>query len=774
MNRNRLLGLFLFIAIIIPQPSQAQLGGYYHMISVYIDYTYVVREMTDVEDPGNGYAVTASWPSAASPVYTHELLSFDVGDTIAVVPVPLIYPALLQAYGVDLYLNLSDEGDMFISGTYPTIDVEDCSTAISIPPVEDPATYQLGGEPVVDEAAGTATWGFGIVTSGIFANQMYAPDLHVDEEGVNFGIGTDHTCWGMITAQYDANFERIESAEVYWEAQDGVETTLGIDTEGNLNRVFGVTGAFGDHTTIPYLATLNPAINVGTYPMIGASGADVNQDGTIDGDDGFIPNPELEWGYLFDPVGGDGVPFNGDEPFQFTGYYFTGNALSALGALAATFGQFSDPAILLDTDNDGVPDTHPWIVYYMQLGLDQVSALVATADSLADLGMQALATTTFGLPAANAAALGAAVGAYAGTTLTALLTAGVGTVSAITQTAQAAGAYAVGALASAGVQVDDSDHDYGAPGNALANAGCEVDATGWETYPNANSQATVSTGETLYNSSDTFVAYEGTSARKLWGMYSGGENMENNFFQSWSGEFEAGDMFDASAMFYTHSADDLSQGNGHGVLFAKYFDSNWSMIGIDSVHFRGATADEWHELSLACTVPAETPAVVQVGVMHVQPTGDDHGSFYVDDFYMSGGALTTNGRLVFQVGNNCIPDFSTQRVNPVFANVGGVGVESEESMIPKEFALYDNFPNPFNPTTQITIDLPEDAYTELTVWNIMGQQVATVYSGNLNAGRHNVTFNGRDMNGSMLSSGMYIYRVKAGKYNATKKMTLMK
>jgi flagellar hook assembly protein FlgD len=56
----------------------------------------------------------------------------------------------------------------------------------------------------------------------------------------------------------------------------------------------------------------------------------------------------------------------------------------------------------------------------------------------------------------------------------------------------------------------------------------------------------------------------------------------------------------------------------------------------------------------------------------------------------------------------------------------------------------------------------------------MGQQVATVYSGSLNAGRHNVTFNGRDMNGNMLSSGMYIYRVTAGKYNATKKMTLMK
>ena len=197
------------------------------------------------------------------------------------------------------------------------------------------------------------------------------------------------------------------------------------------------------------------------------------------------------------------------------------------------------------------------------------------------------------------------------------------------------------------------------------------------------------------------------------------------------------------------------------------------MMGWDTVQFRGATPDEWHALSLTATVP-EAPAVVQVGVLHYQPTGDDHGSFYVDDFYMGDGLPSSNGRLVFQLGNNCIPDFSTQRVNPVFAQAGGVGVESEESMIPKEFALYDNYPNPFNPTTQIAIDLPEDAYTELTVWNVMGQQVATVYSGNLNAGRHNVTFSGRDMSGSMLSSGMYIYRVKAGKYNATKKMTLMK
>ena len=766
MNRNKLLGLFLFIALIMPQPSQAQIGGYYHMVSVYLEYTYVVREMTDVEDPENGYSVTASWPSAASPLYVHELLSFDVGDTISVVAAPLVNPALLAGYGVDLYLNLSDDGDMFISGTYPTITTENCSTNLNIPPVEDAATYQLGGEPVVDEAAGTATWGFGIVTSGIFANQMYAPDLYAGEtEGVDFGIGTDQTCWGMITAQYDANFERIESCEVYWEAQDGVATTLGVDTEGNLDNTFGVTGAFGDYTTIPYLATQNPAIHVGEWPMIGGTGADVNGDGAIDGADGYIPNPELEWGYLFDPTGADGVAFNGDEPTQFTGYYFTGNLLTALGAINEAVGP--------DADGDGVPDNiAAAIAQYMVAGYDQATATVMAVNAVGTAFFSGLAQL-WGVDSTTAVTYAGGVGSYADSLFQALSALGLPTDQVLASVGQATAVYGMGVLTQLGVEVNDSGHDYGAMINALANAGCEVDATGWASYPNANSQATVSTGEGLHNSSDTFVAYEGNSARKLWGMYTGGENMENSFYQEWSGTYQGGETFNVSAMLYTHSDDDLNSGNGYGVLFAKYFDSSYGLIGIDSVHFRGANPDEWHELSLVATVPA-SPAVVQVGVMHVQPTNDDNGSFYVDDFYMGDGMPTSNGRLVMQLGNNCIPDFATQRVNPVFVNEGGVSVESEDSMIPKKFALYDNYPNPFNPSTQIAIDLPEDAYTELTIWNVMGQQVATVHSGNLNAGRHKITFNGRDATGNMLSSGMYIYRVIAGKYNATKKMTLMK
>ena len=134
----------------------------------------------------------------------------------------------------------------------------------------------------------------------------------------------------------------------------------------------------------------------------------------------------------------------------------------------------------------------------------------------------------------------------------------------------------------------------------------------------------------------------------------------------------------------------------------------------------------------------------------------------------------TNGRLVFQVANSCIPRDQHLSVASYWVNTVTSEVVSDESLIPKQFALHNNYPNPFNPTTQIAVDLPEAAATEITVWNIIGQKVATLYSGDLSAGHHIVNFDGRDQNGKHLTSGMYFYRVTAGKYNAIKKMTLLK
>ncbi|MCP9291418.1 T9SS type A sorting domain-containing protein [Gracilimonas sediminicola] len=93
-----------------------------------------------------------------------------------------------------------------------------------------------------------------------------------------------------------------------------------------------------------------------------------------------------------------------------------------------------------------------------------------------------------------------------------------------------------------------------------------------------------------------------------------------------------------------------------------------------------------------------------------------------------------------------------------------------ESGIPDEFALRQNYPNPFNPSTIIRYDLPKSVSIDLRVFDMLGREVATlVDENNKPAGSYSVNFNAAN-----LSSGMYIYRLKAGSIVLTKKLTLIK
>lgn len=89
--------------------------------------------------------------------------------------------------------------------------------------------------------------------------------------------------------------------------------------------------------------------------------------------------------------------------------------------------------------------------------------------------------------------------------------------------------------------------------------------------------------------------------------------------------------------------------------------------------------------------------------------------------------------------------------------------------IPKNVQLSQNFPNPFNPTTQIQFELPASARVELTVYDIMGRKIATLESGSLSSGMHTYTFDA-----SELSSGVYLYRLQTNGTTLTKTMTLLK
>jgi len=102
-------------------------------------------------------------------------------------------------------------------------------------------------------------------------------------------------------------------------------------------------------------------------------------------------------------------------------------------------------------------------------------------------------------------------------------------------------------------------------------------------------------------------------------------------------------------------------------------------------------------------------------------------------------------------------------------NNGITGVSPQSGGVPVEFALSQNYPNPFNPSTDIAFSLPKATQTVLKVYNILGQEVATLVNGPMTPGSHTITFDA-----SNLSSGVYIYRLQAGGLSIAKKMVLMK
>ena len=94
--------------------------------------------------------------------------------------------------------------------------------------------------------------------------------------------------------------------------------------------------------------------------------------------------------------------------------------------------------------------------------------------------------------------------------------------------------------------------------------------------------------------------------------------------------------------------------------------------------------------------------------------------------------------------------------------------------LPNIFALHNNYPNPFNPVTNITYDIPEVTQVTLDIYNISGQKVSTLAQGQHEPGRYRIQWNATNNYGKPLSSGMYIYRIRAGNFVSVKKLILMK
>ena len=530
-----LLAALLLSTVVVSTASAQSISGDYRLVGIHVQYIDVLRDTSGsaaVEDANTTYDISVSWPStvAAGAGFSFALAEFVPGDTVAAPSTPdaLLTQAGLENFplgAIDLTARLDDAlGTLTIpydnvgTSSYPTTTILNCSTYAVVADVTDNAIFALSSNSFVNTADNSITWGFGIVSSGIFA-LFEAIDPLTDPSAWPAN-------WGMVNAGFTASdFLTVDTLVVSWGATDGVAADLGVDASGNLNRSLGVSVLDGSDDMVAQLnvafAGLGANFNVGAAPMFVPPGlaesVGLHEDSVV----------SVNFAYVFDPFGEDEIPLNGDEPLQFTGYYFTYNLMVGVGGFETAFTA-------------------------SKIGGGSDSAAVYAG---VDAGLQVFA-------------IGVAL--------------------------------VVDAIVQSGFNPDDSDHDVD-----LAN-------------------------------------------------------------------------------------------------------------------------------------------------------------------------LSAGGRLIFEVDNVCLPVIESQYVTVTFVQPQDLAVNPAGDGIPTKFALHGNYPNPFNPSTTFSFDLPQQATAEVTIWNLLGQEVRTLHQGELPAGTHDITFDGRDNLGAAVPSGVYFYRLRTPGYVATKKMMLLK
>ena len=133
--------------------------------------------------------------------------------------------------------------------------------------------------------------------------------------------------------------------------------------------------------------------------------------------------------------------------------------------------------------------------------------------------------------------------------------------------------------------------------------------------------------------------------------------------------------------------------------------------------------------------------------------------------------------LTFNISNNsfcppypsCVNDYIGEQDT---TNCGQVSIIDET--FPLIYKLQNAYPNPFNPVTTLSYDLPEDALVNVTIYDMVGRQVSTLISSQQSAGYKSVQWNATNSAGQPVSAGVYLYSIQAGEFRETKKMVLLK
>ncbi|NHZ85312.1 MAG: T9SS type A sorting domain-containing protein [Planctomycetia bacterium] len=119
-----------------------------------------------------------------------------------------------------------------------------------------------------------------------------------------------------------------------------------------------------------------------------------------------------------------------------------------------------------------------------------------------------------------------------------------------------------------------------------------------------------------------------------------------------------------------------------------------------------------------------------------------------------------------------VPNFTANTVD--FIPFSQLSTDNSEISVPAEFKLHQNFPNPFNPTTTIFYDVSKESNIKVTVFDLLGREIATLINQIEPIGSRSISWDGRDFTGNLVNAGVYIYQIETEAFIQTKKMVLLK
>ncbi len=262
--------------------------------------------------------------------------------------------------------------------------------------------------------------------------------------------------------------------------------------------------------------------------------------------------------------------------------------------------------------------------------------------------------------------------------------------------------------------------------NLLANPSFTSGLTGWTTFGN------------VYADSRAFALRTITGSAKLFGPFAAPGDA-SGMFQTFPITGDTDWVFNVYSMTTCQESPINETNDNYGTAKIVYLDSGGNELDFDEIVIldNNSPLGKWENHSVYGTAPADADSI-KAYILFVQPTSSG-GAFWVDDAWLS--------------------DVTT--------------TDAEDIPAPAS-KLYQNSPNPFNPTTRINYYLAKAGNIEINVYDVLGRKVVNLFSGYREAGTHDLLWNGKSASGADAASGVYYCALKADGMTLTRKMVLLR